>query len=322
MISRYEEHSSVPELTHQNYLKWTYDGRSFALRRHRDEALEIHYTPVPRFCGDFFEESVHAARLIAERADGNVWVAFSGGADSETCLLSFMKAGVEPVAATVRFARGHNQTDMDFAFKFCRDHGIRHEVFDLDVEEFWRDRLAEYAEPIQCVSPQFPVTLWLIDQMEGFPVVASGDSFLARESGSRIMSFFEQEKYLSYHRHLVLRDREGAPAFFQYTPQLVLSYMRDESLQRFIAGEAHQRKILTAKHFKCEVYRKYFDLDYRRAINGFESLQSLDHFHRTQLVERFPNAGSTLQIECGLFTRMLDGLCHGNQPATFRFSPN
>lgn len=118
-------------------------------------------------------DEAFAAHL--EGANLPVEVLYSGGLDSEIVLLSCLANKIPVVAVTMRLMfRGapFNISDIYYAEKFCREHGIKQVVYDLDVEKFFGngDHI-KYAENYN-IQLFVAITLyWLIEQCHTFPIL-------------------------------------------------------------------------------------------------------------------------------------------------------
>jgi hypothetical protein len=96
------------------------------------------------------------------------------------------------------------------------------------------------------------------------------------------------------YRFYLLRDRAGVPAFHQYTPEQVLSYLRDPFVVEMMATTAE----LSNDHWKLEHYRRYFDLAERPKYTGYEKIMNEIHYYRRQHLHAFPHAHSFVLFEC------------------------
>lgn len=93
---------------------------------------------------------------------------FSGGADSEMTLWSFMQAGVDFVPVTFVYVNNQgdviNYHDTVWADEFCAQHDLPHIKRELNVEEFWSSpELLEYAKHGRTQSPQIAAYHKMVD---------------------------------------------------------------------------------------------------------------------------------------------------------------
>jgi len=274
----------VYQYTDENFIQFGYNSEPFVYRTSSSDKFFVKYGKARRKVKSFKEELITTARLIKEKSEGlPLWVLYSGGLDSEVVLRSFSEAGVSVNAAIAWFKKGLNEHDIRYAVDFCESSQIPFKFFDIDVESFWKKQLKDYALPISCISPQFPVILWLIDQIDGFPILGSGDSFLSRIPNTNNFYFYEREKYFSYYFHLMRKNRPGVPAFVQYTPELMLSFLIDPELVRHVKYLSKEKKLCSISRWKYQVYKQHFSLKNRPDFTGFELLDYSEAYYRNLL---------------------------------------
>lgn len=304
------------ELSKNNHFRYGFNGEAFNFRTQPTDQWWVSYGPCQREPLSFREECLLAAKDIEKAARGQpIWVLFSGGVDSEVALQSFYHAGVPVKAAILRFEDDLNEHDIRYAFSACQKLQIPYQVFDLRVRDFWKGIGFDYARRTQCTTPQLITTMYLVDQLEGFVVLGSGECYLTKivpedyqpgispyEPSSWQM--WEREKIASWYRHFQVRGRAGAPGFFQYTPELILSYLKDP----FVADLANNRRIgkLSTKTSKLAIYQQHFELEDRPKFTGFEKLQEEDHFYRSQLEAMFPHSQQIVKTNYEDLLKMLE----------------
>lgn len=295
-------------LSHQNHFKFGFNNEWFRLRATPEDVFTIAYGRCEREPGNFREESIRSAQLVAEIADAPIEVLFSGGVDSEVTMLSFLAAKVPITAAIMRFNADLNRHDIQYALRFCYAHGVPYRLYDIDIRQFLNERLLDYAIPTRCNAPMLAATMWLVDQIEGYPVLGQGECFLMRPErirpnrlpNARIVahndiSFAEDQWALQesetingWYRHFVLRQRSGAPGFHQYTPEQMLSYLRDPMVVQMLQDPEQD----TNEPWKLQFYQQHFDLEPRPKLTGYEKVAHLVNQLRTELVRLFPHAHS------------------------------
>ena len=240
---------------------------------------------------DFKSEALRAAKLIAQE-NNNIWISYSGGIDSEFIIRVFLEAGIDFRVATAVMKNETNDYDLQHSRSFCERMGITLHEFEIDLEEFYKNDLETYAVATNCTSPQFPVHMWLWDQLDGFVVAGHGDPIFKRKDSGWHLQI--QEKEDSVFRYAQWRNRNMAPGFYVYTPELLLSFMLEQEVSNmFLApNKAGLRDIIQVKHL---VYSKYYDMSAREKRTGFERTQDLDTQYRTHLKNTIQGHGVFLQ---------------------------
>ena len=253
---------------------------------------------------DFKSEAIRAAKLIAQENE-SIWISYSGGIDSEFIIRVFLEAGVNFKVATVAMKNETNDYDLQHSRRFCERMGIKLHEFEIDLEEFYKNDLETYAVATNCISPQFPVHMWLWDQLDGFVVAGHGDPIFKRKDAEWYLQI--QEKEDSVFRYAKWRNRNMAPGFYVYTPELLLSFMLEKEVSNmFIAPtRAGLTDIIQVKHL---VYSKYYDMSLREKRTGFERTHDLDKQYRTHLKNTISGHGVFLQPVKELYDKLWPNL--------------
>ena len=105
---------------------------------------------------------------------------FSGGTDSEIVIRSFLQIGVKPRCVFIRFKDGYNDEDFIYASRIASELGIKLEVFNFDVIDFYQSgRAAEFSAEIQCRQIAYLTVYNAIKDMS-LPAVMGGEMLLRR----------------------------------------------------------------------------------------------------------------------------------------------
>ncbi len=299
------------QYTHRNHFKFGYNGDWFANRSRPAEEFTVAYGECTRRPGDFRSECIRAARLVRDSTELPLNVLFSGGADSEVVVRSFAAAGIATKISILRFRDGLNQHDIRYAIDFCEQAGLAFEFVDLDLLKFWENELFDYAEKSSCVSPQHCATMWLCDQVDGLPIIGAGECYLTIDyvddyfegrfvpgkSPYRVGSWdlCEREKDASWYRFLINTGRPGLGGFFQYTPELMYSFLADDWTRKLVRCEVEGE--VENSNTKLAVYKRYFDLRDRPKYTGFEQVMDYDRIHRSELEALYPDSDQVAKTE-------------------------
>ena len=111
---------------------------------------------------------------------------YSGGADSEMVLWSFMKAGVDFVPVTFVYTDNQgnilNAHDTAWADEFCEQHDLPQVKRVLNIEEFWQSPdLLDYAQKSQTQSPQIAAYFKMVDMVHHEIEQHGFDNFAGRK---------------------------------------------------------------------------------------------------------------------------------------------
>ena len=289
------EASAGIELSHRNHFRFGYDGRWFVPRPSPFASWEVAYGRSVHVPTDWRAACLDTARLIRAATDLDLWVLFSGGIDSEVALQSFLFAGIPVRAAITRFARDLNRHDIVYAVRFCETHQVPYRMLDIDIEAFFASGAAlDHALRASCVQPQLLHTMWAMDQVDGYPILGSGECYLERRAAGPedagathrdgVWEMLEKERIAGWYRHLMVTGRSGCAGFFQYDPANMLAFLRDP----VVAALCDDRLpgLTDTTQVKGLVYRRHFLLEPRPKFHGFETVMRLDDALRPELVRR------------------------------------
>lgn len=264
-----------------------YDGvNEFQDRDNRQQKYTVEFGRASKVMS-FKQASIEAAKQIYKDADGDtIYISYSGGIDSEFIVYAFLEAGVPFEAITARFKYNLNAYDFSFVKKFCDNHNFKLNVLDVDIINFLSTKMMDYALATKVCSPQFPLHMYLWDSFDGF-IVAGHELQFRRNAPLKDFYLKAQEKEDSVHRYNAWRNRNGAPAFYFYTPELVLSFMLDNEMTKLFTFGKTFRIAYSGLETKTRVYENCFDLERRESSSGFEKIMGVDAIYRPTLEEMF-----------------------------------
>jgi len=263
------------EYTRNNHFKITYDT-DFKIEFGK---VKSHKT--------FRQECIEVAKELYDKHGNKLDILLSGGIDSEIVLLSFLAAGITPRVTIIRYERNLNMHDINYAFRLCARYGIVPEVFDFNAELFFKNDCVEIAFRTKCNSPQLNLLAYCMGKINGIPVLGMGENHLSRryESDNKYsLQVFdvEQEKETRLLTYFQDNNKEVIPAFFQYTPELMVSFLQKESLYRWVETAKKQR-YLNINKIKWQIASEDFDLEPRPKLTGFELYSELDDEYRRRI---------------------------------------
>jgi len=282
------------DLTYKNHFKFGYNDQWFNFRETPFDVWKVKYGRCEREPLDFRNECVETTKLINENTDLPINILFSGGVDSEVVVRSFIEAGIK-VTCIICDMCGYNTHDIKYAISFCKQHNIPHKIIYLNIKKFWAEHLYDIAKRTDCVSPQFPAIMWMSDQVQGFNIIGVGECFL-RQHYNWVM--YEREKVASLYKHYILTNKQGAPGFFQYTPELMLSFLEHKRIKEITESDTYP--------VKPKIYQDMWpDIEMRKKYNGFEKIHDICEIYREKLHMMIPGADEIVKTEYSHLIRSL-----------------
>ena len=228
------------------------------------------------------EECKSVAQELYDLHGNKLVVTLSGGLDSEVVLHSFIANGIIPKVVILRYERNLNLHDINYALRICAARQISPKIVDVNVSEFFRTDLLNYANITKCSSPQLNLLINSIDNIDGIPVIGAGENYLSRKEGKKEVYDLEEAKIAAIYKFYENKQREIIPAFFQYTPELMISYLQKESMYRWVET-AKQQKYINSKKIKSSIIAEDFDIEPRGKLTGFELIDELERHQRSVL---------------------------------------
>lgn len=229
------------------------------------------------------DECKSTAQQLYDLHGNNLVLLLSGGLDSEVMLHSFIACGITPRVAIFRYERNLNLHDINYALRICAARGISPEIIDINVETFFNTVLLDFALKTRCSSPQLNLYYYYANQLDGIPVFGAGENYLIRHIGKKNIYDCEEARVGTIYTYFRSIQRECIPAFFQYTPETMVSYLQKESVYRWVET-AFNNRYINSKKIKPSIIAEDFDIEPRGKLTGFELMMDLDKTYRDKLL--------------------------------------
>lgn len=259
---------SKPLFTENNHFEYGYTENN-------SQIFEVKFGRLNRQPLTGFEEAVNCARIINEnRKDQNISLCISGGVDSEAMLRAFIAAGVGFNIYILKFKDDLNDFDIRTNINLCEKLNLNTKIIDLDVINFLESgEFLKYGQKYKCQSPQLAVHLWLLDQIDGLPVLAGNPFIKTSVNGNTFFIGCPGDLHCAYFRYFELNNRQGAPWFFIYSPELCASFLKLPTAQHLHSLSINPNEY-TYSH-KCQLYVEAgFNVNPRKdKYTGFERLR-------------------------------------------------
>jgi hypothetical protein len=124
--------------------------------------------------------------------------------------------------------------------------------------------------------------MYYADKIDGIPVLGAGENYLVRKEGKKEVFDLEESRVVSIYKFFENKNREAIPAFFQYTPEIMISYIQKESVYKWVET-AKQQGYINSKKIKSSIIAEDFDIEPRGKLTGFELMEPLDAEYRAIL---------------------------------------
>jgi Asparagine synthase len=297
------------EYTKQNHFTFGYNNRPFTDRQSPDDQWTVSYGSVDREPGTFREETVQAAKMIRESTDLPLYVLLSGGCDSEVVLRAFHEARIPVRVVIAEFKNRLNIHDVSYAHIVVHKLQLPCQVIEIDIEKFFEQEAFDYADRTMCANGAMLLLHWLMDQIDGFPIIGSGECYLEKQGREpeSPWAMLEKERIAALYRHLMIAERPGVAGFFQYTPELMLSFLR-EPIVRDLCTNQGEYPWRTTLPIKNEVlYQHYPELLPRDKYTGYELVRGPQVRCDVYCKVKYADHNAEALTEYGDLVRILEG---------------
>ena len=292
----------VFEHTLNNHFKWGWGDEWYGSPQ-PDKKYKIHIGHTTRSWGSLRQESVNAARLIADRATKPIIIGLSGGSDSQMACLSFRDAGVPFKVIIVKYCYANgdvvNQHDISVAYEFCKKFNIEYLELAVDIDAFFRGRGAELARKYCMPKVETIIQTMAMDHVgKDYCFVMAGGDIMIHSLSFKSAALYGLKTYeerfgepchyeqpVPILQHMIENRYEGTSKFWLYTPELIASYLTDPITQSYLntfdvimsawtdqSREKANWKLFHWFYKPLMTYREFPELIRSKKFTGYENL--------------------------------------------------
>ena len=267
--------------THDNHLKYYVGDRLFGDRQYPHEKFVVKVGKVDKeqyAKSNYIEELYRVANLVVTDIGKDVNVMFSGGTDSEMVLRSLKHVGVNPNVFFIRFTNNYNDTDYREATKIIDDLGLKLNVIDFDVIDFYKSGQAlEFATQLQCRQIAYLVVYYNILKLSG-PAIMGGELMFQRLPniyGSKWHYTFRENEDGSAMRFSLKYNIPLVYEWFSYTPEMMAYYLENPKIQSLFNTKYNYK--FNSYTSKNEILREYMpEIVCSVKLTGYENLMGFN----------------------------------------------
>ena len=264
-----------------NWYSWQYgDGEKFG-RQVDNQQFKTNFSHMTRPVMSFKQELLATARSTLESYPNlrpNIF--FSGGAESEVMLRTYLEIGSNPKVTIMRYENDYNLYDVSYAVTICSMLNVDYDLIDFNLTKFYENDAERISEWAQIDRPRALPYCKFIEDAEGLPILATGDisvhrttkEYIPNQKGEWLGICWEHD--IGWSKFIRVINKPGIAEWFKWTPGLVLSYI---NLNWFtnLTNDGYPGK-LGPNSTKLIGYREaYPDLIQRKKQTGFEKIDTL-----------------------------------------------
>lgn len=250
------------DLLYNNYMRSSGNGPTWC----------VEIDPPTRPVKSYYEETVIAAEMIWATKEGPLQLCYSGGLDSEYVLAVLTKLGMKVDVIIMRTA--YNYPETAYAFRYCEANNIIPTIIDLDYDKFVDSyEYLEIAESMKCAAWQLPSNMWLAKQLDGTVITGNDPPHMKLNQKNNLWYLDEEEIIHSQFNFWKQNKIKGTPFFLSYTPELMLSFLLDPTMERLANNEIPGK--LGTNSTKVEVFNRDsgLQLENRLKKSGYELVE-------------------------------------------------
>jgi hypothetical protein len=269
-----------------------------------EERFQLNFSPVRRPLLPWKDEVYNTVKTIAANSTKPLYVAMSGGIDSEIIAKALLENSIPFSAITLEYADKLNSHDIQYAKDFCKEHSIHQEIVTVDPHYLYTTKMEEYINQGYHARNLYRyLQLFIVETVENL----NGTVILGAETQAYYL--LDNKLHIRYSTEIVNtidwcnnRNTDHCINFFLHNPELYASYLllpsvasvlnspeqchndvRQDQLKNVPSGSSPEKEL---------AYRSVWpDLIKRPKYNGFENLRNLRNITQNILRARFLDVG-------------------------------
>lgn len=290
----------------------SYNGTEI-LRKSADDVVTV---DIIKTCdevpGTFRDECIKTAKEIyKESAPNKVWIAYSGGIDSEVVVSSFLEADVPFNVITLQLWNNdrtycYNYHDQEYVSQWCYEHGITPFKVPLNLDHWIQNKVyLDRAVKHQIMTPSNVSMSWLCEQIPPQDTFVMGGEVYVRNCDTHWAFQMRENLDLGLIKYTVLSGRNFVTDFFCYRPEGIVAFLKDPIIYPVWNGKVPGKLSLVSS--KQAIYGNWFDIKPRVKYTGYEYAKDYElELYNTIAQNSFPIINETkISFEVNEFLRML-----------------
>ncbi|MEZ4870673.1 MAG: hypothetical protein R2827_00215 [Bdellovibrionales bacterium] len=167
---------------------------------------------------------------------------------------AFYQSKVPFEVAILNFKDNLNIHDTKFIREKSEQLNLKIHLVDLDIIDFFESgKYFEYGEKYACQSPQLAAHMWLMDQLDGVPILSGNFTFPIINGNELFWVGTPGDLHCSYFRYFEKTQRQGEPWFFLNSTEVTASILNLEEIRSFLFRDRFTEEI--EYNFKILAYK-------------------------------------------------------------------
>jgi hypothetical protein len=264
---------------------------------YKNNVLNVEYKPINKKLEHWCDEIDNTVKAISQSTNKPIYIAFSGGIDSEIIVNSFIKNNIPFRILIVEFSDGLNKHDTDMAKEFCDNNNISYTSVSLNVHYFFTEGINRYiSQGYRAIRIFRYLQLFILETIEslgGCAVLGSGEQVYCTVDGEICLN--REYGYFMSLNWCKDNNTTHYPYFFEHNSELFASYMKLDLIEFMLERpEYFINYIDNMSTEKIIIYHRYWPKMLRRfKFHGFENMLPFKNKVESQLRNMFPDIQPT-----------------------------
>lgn len=288
-------------LTENNWYTWQYGTGPINGRYIIDKPFRTNYSKCNESIGNYKEELIKVAKSTIDYFPSEKFtLLFSGGADSEIVLRSYLEIKHPIDVVIYRYENDINLYDVSYAVTICNMLSVNYRIIDFNLQKFYENEAERYARLSEIDKSGALPYLKFLENSDNIPILGQGDPWWFREQGLDYSIkgnwiYGDMEMFTGTSKLLISLKKPGIPVWFKWRPGLVLSYTNLKWFNKLVSDSFVGKAGVNST--KLMGYREaYPDMITRTKMTGFEKIRQLIEEFEKFLLEK--NNGITYRQTC------------------------
>ena len=239
------------------------------------DLLTMKLNGVVRNPGSLRDELINNAQAIHQEYP-DIYIALSGGWESQICLQAFIDAGIKPNVVIIKYPANLNDQDTGPAIETCKKHGITPKIIPGIFDQFIAGGLVPTVEKYQCYS-LLTAFFARIAELANMDILVVDKVELKRDvNPNRAWNFVRSEDAMMWPKRFnAINKRKIITNFFCYSPESMLSFLTLPTVATVVSNHASGKISLVS--LKQKLYREGgFDMPMYYRTVGTDRIQGLN----------------------------------------------
>lgn len=252
--------------SHDNHWRFGWGKKNLYNFDEQDQPLWVKFGSCKEPPKSFDVEMANAVKKIAAAATKPIYVAMSGGIDSELIARVMLQEKIPFTPLILKYENNANKMDISYAFEFCKRHNLTPEVPTLDITDFFLKTIDTPYILGNCAHLMHMHLMRHAASLGGMAVIGVGEQRYEKNNGT--ISVPVPLERIAVTHFMQAEQIEGVSAFYCYTPELMLSLLLEAKAHGF------EKMSRFAHNIKDETYHKFWpDMVTRPKYTGFEDVE-------------------------------------------------